>query len=131
MPKAFLRRKVVQPNRPKRQPVVYWRVVGVTLGTTALVIITLIFALKALADSRRSATPSMRNPPALPGPLERQAEDPARMPDVKPKPETKPRPMMIDPARMKDEEKEAGLDAHAKSRPLLAAVENHAPSGFN
>jgi hypothetical protein len=126
MPKAFLRREVVQPNKPKRQPVVYWRVVGVTLGTTALVTITLIFALKALADSRRSTAPGMRNQNVLPAPFERQGEDPVRVPDVKP--ETKP----IDPARMKDEEKkEAVLDAHTKHRALLAAVENYAPSGFN
>jgi hypothetical protein len=128
MPKALVRRQVVQPNKPKRQPLVYWRVVGVTLGTTALVIITLIFALKALADSRRSATPApARNQIMLPAPLEQQGED-----AEKPKPDTKPRPRMMEPAPMKDEEKkEAVLDAHAKSRPLLAAVENHAPSGFN
>ena len=76
MPKALVRRQVVQPNKPKRQPVVYWRVVGVTLGTTALVIITLIFALKALADSRRSAVPApARNQIMLPAPLEQQGED--------------------------------------------------------
>jgi len=38
-------------NRRKQQPLIYWRVVGVALGTTTLLLITLMFALKAWADS--------------------------------------------------------------------------------
>ena len=45
-------------NRQRKQPLVYWRVVGVALGTTALLLITLMFALKAWADSRRSIAPA-------------------------------------------------------------------------
>ena len=33
-------------NRQRKQPLVYWRVIGVALGTTTLLLITLIFGLE-------------------------------------------------------------------------------------
>jgi hypothetical protein len=111
MPKA--------PRQLRPQPVIYWRLVGVAMGMAALVIITLIFALKTWAESRRSSAPApgMRNQLVLP--------------NAEPKPETKPVPTIIESPRMKDEEKkEAAIDARKPSA-LAAAVENYAPSGFN
>jgi hypothetical protein len=129
-------RQAVRPIEPKRQPLIYWRVVGVATGTTALLIITLIFALKAGADSRRSAVPApgTRNQRVLPAPLERQVEDPVPIPDAKRDPEAKPGSAIMEPARMKKDEgkkKEEALDAGGKTSRLVAAVANYAPSGFN
>src|SRR5438445_11409110 len=91
------------PRQPKRQPLIYWRLVGVAMGMAALVIITLIFALKTWAESRRSSVPApgMRNQLVLPAPLEQPVEDPVPIPDAKPKPDAKPGSTTIEPPRMK------------------------------
>jgi hypothetical protein len=114
MPKA--------PRQLKRQPVIYWRVVGVAMGMAALVIITLIFALKTWAESRRSSAPApgTRNPLVLPAPLE-GPEDPASIPEAKPKPEAKPGPTIIESPRMKDGEKKEALFDTRKTSALAAA----------
>ena len=125
MPKA--------PRQLKRQPVIYWRLVGVAMGMAALVIITLIFALKTWAESRRSSAPApgMRNQLVLPAPLEQPVEDPAPIPDAKPKPDAKPGSTIIEPPRMKGAEKKEALLGTRKTSVIAAAVENYAPSGFN
>jgi hypothetical protein len=76
------------------QPLIYWRVVGVALGTTTLLLITLIFALKAWADSRKSATPSPRNEQQnfLPLIVERPVESVNAQPEQKPEPALKQPP---------------------------------------
>src|SRR5438093_8363761 len=83
-------------NRRKQQPLVYWRVIGVALGTTTLLLITLIFGLKAWADSRKAAAPS---PPIdksfLPAIVERQVESANSQPEVKPEPAKKEQPPLV------------------------------------
>jgi hypothetical protein len=39
------------------QPVVYWRIVAVAMGIATLLVLTLIFGLKARAEVRRSPAP--------------------------------------------------------------------------
>src|SRR5262249_32539089 len=50
-------RSASPPSRAS-QPLIYWRVVGVTLATCALFIITTMFALKAWGEAKRSALSS-------------------------------------------------------------------------
>src|SRR5260370_28890739 len=71
-------------NQRKQQPLIYWRVVGVALGTTALLLITLVFALKAWADSRRSgaAPPPTEDNSFFPAIVERQVESANSQPEV-------------------------------------------------
>jgi len=115
MPKA--------PRQLKRQPVIYWRLVGVAMGMAALVIITLIFALKTWAESRRSSAPApgMRNQLVLPAPLEGPVEEPVPIPEAKPKPDAKPGSTIIESPRMKDEEKKEAVIDTRKTSVLAAA----------
>ena len=78
----------------RKQPLVYWRVVGVALGTTALLLITLIFALKAWADNRKSGGPMPRaeEPNLLPVIVERPVESANSQPEVRPKATQKEQP---------------------------------------
>ena len=84
-------------NRQRKQPLVYWRVIGVALGTTTLLLITLIFGLKAWADSRRSAAPppSIEDKSFLPAIVERQVESAISQPEVKPEPAKKEQPPLV------------------------------------
>src|SRR5438876_10048071 len=84
-------------NRRKQRPLIYWRVVGVALGTTTLLLITLMFALKAWADSRRLAAPrpNTEEQSSLPTIVERPAESLNFQSGQKPEPTKKESPAPI------------------------------------
>lgn len=102
-------------NRRKQQPLVYWRVIGVALGTTTLLLITLIFALKAWADSRRSAAPppGIGDKNSFPTILTEQPEA-TGMPEVKPEPSKKEQP----PPPKEEEPRIAPKDATPPAAPV-------------
>ena len=105
-------------------PVIYWRVIGVALATAVLFVITTIFALKAWADGKRSATsdpgegrekavqPVTRESLMAPALKSKENSQPA---DFSPRPEAIPaRPQL-----------------RRAKHGLVAKVEKPASSGFN
>ncbi len=115
-------------NRPKQQPLIYWRVVGVALGTTTLLLITLIFGLKTWADSRRSAAPppSIEDKSFLPAIVEQQIESAISQPEVKPEPAKKEQPPLVKeetPSEPKDIAKPQAAPVAPPPKPETAKTE--------
>jgi hypothetical protein len=115
--------RAASPPPGASQPLIYWRVVGVALGTCALFIITTMFALKAWGEAKRSALSSpVKNDEknAVPEFVEPQVEAPVLEPA-----DTPPLAPMEQPAPKKERSQDVAVAPAAPVSESATAPANY------